>query len=150
MVLGQARRGPPEGKPAPPEQSSVTVDALAGSSCMCAAYGGLVGCAAVIARLALLHLNPGTVDGNVLVSSAAIGAMQRITPKGGGLDFGLGWFRPSHAGNGPAFVEHLGGGSGFFNVIRLYPQRHLGIVVMSNTTRYENEAILAALLDTAW
>ena len=46
------------------------------------------------------------------------------------FDLGLGWFRPSNARDAdPPFVEHLGGGAGFFNVIRIYPipwRRHRG------------------------
>jgi CubicO group peptidase (beta-lactamase class C family) len=115
-----------------------------------AAYGGLIGGVDDVARLALLHLNRGTVDGTRLMSPEATEAMRVITPKGGRLDFGLGWFRPRSAAPGATFVEHLGGGSGFFNVLRLYPERRLGIVLMGNTTRYDHEAILAGILSAAW
>jgi hypothetical protein len=46
-------------------------------------------------------------------------------------------------------VEHLGGGSGYFTVMRLYPDRGLGFVVMGNTTRYDHEALLRDLLAAA-
>ncbi len=115
-----------------------------------AAYGGLGGGVDDVARLALLHLNHGTVDGTSLLSPEATNAMQSIIPRGGTLDVGLGWFRRHDAGDAPTFVEHIGGGSGFFNVLRLYPGRRLGIALMGNTTRYNHEAILAAVLRTAW
>lgn len=83
------------------------------------------------------------------MSPAATEAMQRITPRGGPLDFGLGRFR-RHDDRPPAYVEHLAGGGGFFNVLRLYPGRGLGIALMGNTTRYSHEAILSAVLRTAW
>ncbi|HET9139928.1 serine hydrolase domain-containing protein [Actinophytocola sp.] len=60
-----------------------------------AAYGGLVGGVADAARLAMLHLNDGVVDG------------MRLLPAG------------------------------------------LGIVIMGNTTRYDHEAILAAVIRSA-
>jgi hypothetical protein len=41
----------------------------------------------------------------------------------------------------PPFVEHLGGGAGFFNVIRIYPTRAVGIVVMGNATNYDIDAV---------
>jgi CubicO group peptidase (beta-lactamase class C family) len=41
----------------------------------------------------------------------------------------------------PPFVEHLGGGAGFFNVIRMYPTREVGIAVMGNATRYDIDAV---------
>ncbi len=52
---------------------------------------------------------------------------------------GLGWFRPaSQRDADPPFGEHLGGGAGYFNVIRIYPPRPAGIVVMGNATRYDD------------
>jgi len=60
---------------------------------------------------------------------------------------GLGWYRPRGAAG---FVEHLGGGSGFFSVIRLYPDRNLGIVAMANTTGYRHDTILEAIAKLDW
>jgi CubicO group peptidase (beta-lactamase class C family) len=104
-----------------------------------AAYGGLVGGAYDVGRLAALHLGGGAVDGVQVLSPEATAQMQRITPRGGRYDFGLGWFRPRGR---RGFVEHLGGGSGFFTVLRLYPDQGLGIVLMGNTTRYDHESII--------
>ena len=57
-------------------------------------------------------------------------------------DFGLGWFTPSAARHTqPPFVEHLGGGAGFFNVMRLYPSLGIGVVVMGNATTYDIDAV---------
>lgn len=77
--------------------------------------------------------------------------MQRITPKGGKRDFGLGWFQSrENAQQRLTFVEHLGGGAGFWNVMRLYPEDSLGVVVMGNTTRYDHESIGDALVRVVW
>jgi CubicO group peptidase (beta-lactamase class C family) len=114
------------------------------------AYGGLIGGVDDLARLALAHLNQGTADGVQLLSPTATAAMQQITPRGGGRDFGLGWFRTHSGDASSSFVEHLGGGSGFFSVLRLYPHQRLGIALMGNATRYDHEKIIAAILDTTW
>jgi len=38
-------------------------------------------------------------------------------------------------------VEHLGGGAGFFDVIRLYPTAGVGAAVMGNATKYDIDAV---------
>lgn len=116
-----------------------------------AAYGGLVGGVDEAIRFVLLHLNGGQANGTRLLSPESIAMMQRITPRGGKRDFGLGWFRSREvAQRRPAFVEHLGGGAGFWNVMRLYPEESLGVVMMGNTTRYDHESILDAIIKVTW
>jgi CubicO group peptidase (beta-lactamase class C family) len=111
------------------------------------AYGGLVGGA----RLVLLHLNGGRVGERRLLSAASVAEMQRITPRGGKREFGLGWFRSGEAGHkNPAFVEHLGGGAGFWNVMRIYPEQSLGVVMMGNTTGYDHESMLDEAARLVW
>jgi CubicO group peptidase (beta-lactamase class C family) len=85
-----------------------------------APYGGLVGGVSDAARLALLHLGNGAVDGVRLLSVRAAAEMRQVTPRGGPVDVGLGWCRPRGAAG---FVEHLGGGSGFFSVMRPGPRQ---------------------------
>jgi CubicO group peptidase (beta-lactamase class C family) len=115
-----------------------------------APYGGLVGGVADAARLALMHLGGGVVDGVRILSAQAVADMRRIMSRGGPTDFGLGWYRPRGRLAPPMFVEHLGGGSGFFAVMRLYPDRDVGVVMMANTTRYDHEAILNKIVSIAW
>jgi hypothetical protein len=68
--------------------------------------------------------------------------MREIVAPGRRFDLGLGWFRPAnHRADDPPFVEHLGGGAGFFNVIRTYPTRKVGIAVMGNATKYDIDAV---------
>jgi CubicO group peptidase (beta-lactamase class C family) len=115
------------------------------------AYGGLVGSVEEAARFVMLHLNGGEVDGTRLLSAESVAEMQRVTPGGGKRDFGLGWFRSREARHKrPAFVEHLGGGAGFWNVMRIYPKESLGVVIMGNTTGYDHESILEAILRIDW
>ena len=115
------------------------------------AYGGLVGGVEEAARLVLLHLNGGRVGETRLLSAESVAEMQGMTPRGGKRDFGLGWFRAGEAREKhPAFVEHLGGGAGFWNVLRLYPEESLGVVLMGNTTSYDHESILDTAVGLAW
>jgi CubicO group peptidase (beta-lactamase class C family) len=115
------------------------------------AYGGLIGGIEEAARLALLHLNGGQMGETRLLSAESVAEMQHTTPRGGKRDFGLGWFRAGEARQErPAFVEHLGGGAGFWNVMRLYPEESLGVVLMGNTTSYDHESILDAAVGVAW
>jgi CubicO group peptidase (beta-lactamase class C family) len=109
-----------------------------------AAYGGLIGPVDDAARFVHLHLNAGAVDGRQVLTADAVGAMQRITATGSKLDVGLGWFRErSDRGAGPRYVEHLGGGAGFWNDMRIYPDQRLGMVIMGNATAYDHRRILA-------
>jgi CubicO group peptidase (beta-lactamase class C family) len=48
-------------------------------------------------------------------------------------------------------VEHYGSGGGCYNVIRIYPDHDLGVVVMANTTHpYNYDAICAAAAEIDW
>jgi CubicO group peptidase (beta-lactamase class C family) len=116
-----------------------------------AAYGGLVGSVSEAIRFVQLHLNGGQANGTRLLSPESVAMMQRITPRGGKRDFGLGWFRSREAAQRrPAFVEHLGGGAGFWNVMRIYPEESLGLVVMGNTTSYDHESICDTIVSVPW
>ena len=115
------------------------------------AYGGLVGGVVEAARFVRLHLNGGQTNGTRLLSAESVAEMRRITRRGGKRDFGLGWFR-SHGARQrrPAFVEHLGGGAGFWNVMRIYPEELLGVVVMGNITSYDHESVCDAIVSVPW
>ena len=115
------------------------------------AYGGLVGGVDEAARFVALHLNGGEAFGTRLLSEESVTEMRRIVPIGGKRDFGLGWFRSREARDRhPAFVEHLGGGAGFWNVMRIYADQSLGVVMMGNSTSYDHESILDAIVGTGW
>jgi CubicO group peptidase (beta-lactamase class C family) len=106
------------------------------------AYGGLVGPAEELARFLQLHLRDGELDGTRLLSPQATAAMRQISVHGRRYDLGLGWFRPaSQRDADPPFVEHLGGGAGFFNLIRIYPTRGVGVAIMGNVTKYPIDAV---------
>jgi CubicO group peptidase (beta-lactamase class C family) len=113
-----------------------------------APYGGLLGPVDDAARFLRCHLRDGELDGVRLLSEANAQAMRRICVRGRSLDMGLGWFRRrEHRTADPEFVEHLGGGAGFWNVMRLYSTRGVGVVVMGNTTRYDIDAVARLALE---
>jgi CubicO group peptidase (beta-lactamase class C family) len=108
-----------------------------------AAYGGLVGPVTDAARVLLMHANGGQLDGVRILSDDAAREMQTIAVMGRPFDHGLGWFRrPSDRDRRPAFVEHYGSGGGYHNLMRLYPEPGVGVVVMGNSTSYDVDALM--------
>ncbi|MBM3667626.1 MAG: hypothetical protein FJW90_09155 [Actinobacteria bacterium] len=47
---------------------------------------------------------------------------------------------------GGGHLEHLGGGGGFWTMMRILPERRLGVVTMGNATRYDHERLARAAL----
>ena len=112
------------------------------------AYGGLIGPVTDASRFVRMHICEGELDGVRVLDASSARRMRDVQFPGRRFDFGLGWFRPSSARHAdPPFVEHLGGGAGFFNVIRIYPTRGVGIAVMGNATKYDIDAVAALALD---
>ena len=108
-----------------------------------ASYGGLIGPVTDAARFLELHVDPGAHPG--VLSEAAVVAMQQTTARGRKLDVGLGWFRRhSDPRNGRHYWEHLGGGGGFFNTMRVYPELNLGLVAMANATNWDHLTLIRA------
>ena len=114
-----------------------------------AAYGGLVGDVVDAGRFLRMHLRDGELDGNRVLGTRTAHTMRTINHPGQPFDHGIGWFRRP-AIRSAAWVEHFGAGAGFWNVMRLYPDRGLGVVVMSNSTRTYNFEPLFALLTASW
>ena len=117
-----------------------------------AGYGGLVGDVVDAGRLAAVHLGDGQLAGRRVLSPEGAQRMRTIATPGKPFDLGLGWFRPAATRDvSPAFVEHLGSGGGYCNVLRIYPDLDLGVAIMANTTRsYDHHAICTAVTTTAW
>jgi hypothetical protein len=49
--------------------------------------------------------------------------------------------------SGERYWEHLGGGAGFWTMMRVYPERELGLVTMGNATTYDHHRLAAAVLE---
>ncbi len=111
------------------------------------AYGGLIGTVQDAARFLQMHLRDGELDGVRILAPETARAMRRLDHPGKAFRHGLGWFRsPSDRPGADDWVEHFGAGAGFWNVMRLYPERGFGVVVMSNsTTSYPFDQLFALL-----
>jgi CubicO group peptidase (beta-lactamase class C family) len=111
-------------------------------------YGGLVGTADDAARFLQMHVADGSCDGEQILRPEVAAEMRRITMRGKRYDLGLGWFRPARQRNSvPDFVQHLGGGAGFFNCMRIYPTEGVGVVVIGNATKYDIDAVAELALE---
>ena len=72
--------------------------------------------------------------------------MRTMTTRGPKLQVGMGWFRRGrHPDAG--YVEHLGGGAGFWTCMRLHPDQHAGVVIMGNSTAYDHDVLARAAID---
>jgi CubicO group peptidase (beta-lactamase class C family) len=92
-------------------------------------------------------LSLGLANGTRILSPESVQQMQSITARGRKLDVGLGWFRRhSDPKSDEDYLEHLGGGGGFFNMMRIYPKRRLGVIVMGNATSYNHNLVAAAAI----
>ena len=109
------------------------------------AYGGLVGDVLDAGRFLRLHLREGEVNGQRVLSPPMARVMRDIDSPGKPFAHGIGWFRRPTTGKGD-WVEHFGTGAGFWNVMRLYPARELGVVVITNsTTTYDFDNLFERL-----
>jgi CubicO group peptidase (beta-lactamase class C family) len=97
-----------------------------------------------------MHLRDGELDGTRILAARTARVMREVDHPGKPFDHGIGWFRrPSDRAG--SWVEHFGAGAGFWNVMRLYPDRGLGVVLMSNSTRsYDFEPLFALLAEAGW
>ena len=115
-------------------------------------YGGLVGPATDAARFAAMHLGDGELDGVRILRPETAVDMRRISALGRRRDFGNGWFASAeHRSATTRYVEHLGAGGGFYNAMRIYPDRGIGIVLMTNTTKaYDHHQLFSRLIELEW
>jgi CubicO group peptidase (beta-lactamase class C family) len=115
-----------------------------------APYGGLIGTVHDAARFLRLHLAAIEDPSSSVLSPEGIAAMQLPTARGPKLDVALGWFhRRADKGAVSSYWEHLGGGAGFFNTMRIYPELKLGLVAMGNLTSWNYRALARAVADSA-
>jgi CubicO group peptidase (beta-lactamase class C family) len=113
------------------------------------AYGGLVGTALDAGRFLRMHLNDGELDGIRVLEPGTARRMRSIDCVGKPFDHGIGWFRRSSSPDD--CVEHFGSGVGYWNVMRLYPDRGLGVVIMSNGTKaLDFEPVMTRLVRGSW
>lgn len=137
LILPRGILGPPEGR-----FVALNPFLVEGS-----AYGGLLGSVADAARFMAMHLNGGEFEGVRILRPGSVAAMQTIRAAGRTLEVGLGWFRRgSPRSRGGPHLEHLGGGAGFWSMMRIHPQRRIGVVAMGNSTKYDHELVAKTAL----
>jgi CubicO group peptidase (beta-lactamase class C family) len=110
-----------------------------------AAYGGLVGPPCDAARFLQAHVRDGELDGARILSIDAARTMRTMVAHGRTIDVGMGWFRRGRVRSAD-FMEHLGGGAGYWTCMRIYPEVGVGAVVMGNATTFNHHAIVNAAL----
>jgi CubicO group peptidase (beta-lactamase class C family) len=108
---------------------------------------GLIGSAPDVARLMLAYLNGGSLEGASILTPESVALMTNTPP----VDkvCGLGW----HMGQGPAdarYIEHTGGGPGFATLMRLYPEKNLGVALLANGTNLDSAGLANLLASLDW
>jgi CubicO group peptidase (beta-lactamase class C family) len=115
-----------------------------------AAYGGLVGPIGDAARFLAAHLNDGAFGETRVLDATTAAQMRDITMPGRPYHLGLGWYqRPGAVTDPTPFVEHLGGGLGVYNTMRLYRDLDLGVLVMANSPGCDLEEVIAPVVAAA-
>ncbi len=112
-------------------------------------WGGLLGTPSDVAHFLQMHMNSGRYGDNQILQSKTVAAMQKMqkSTDGSPLGFGLSWeVGKNNFGN---YIAHGGGGATIEDVMRFYPARHLGVVVMSSFNGSQASKI-ADYLASAW
>jgi CubicO group peptidase (beta-lactamase class C family) len=113
------------------------------------AYGGLIGTALDAGRFLRLHLNDGELGGVRVLRPETARSMRTVDHPGKPFDHATGWFRRPTS-SPERYVEHFGSGVGYWNVMRIYPHRGIGVVLMSNGTRaLDFEPVVSRVLEAA-
>jgi CubicO group peptidase (beta-lactamase class C family) len=109
-----------------------------------APWGGLMGPADELTRFLDLHLGTAGAAGSQILSSKTLSSMRQVQRARDGqpLGWALGWVVRTEKGE--TLAEHGGGGPGIDDLMRIYPDRHLGIVVMANVNDYGVGRIMSA------
>jgi CubicO group peptidase (beta-lactamase class C family) len=106
---------------------------------------GLIGSTPDVARFMRMYIQRGSLDGELILSPESISLLTDTPPLNGR---GLGW----HIGdsNGARYLEHGGGGPGFATIMRLYPDKNLGIAILANGTDLDRAGLAELLAGMDW
>jgi CubicO group peptidase (beta-lactamase class C family) len=106
---------------------------------------GLIGPATDVAKLLVVLLAGGEMDGVSLLSPASD---QQLLSTRGIEGRGLGWA----IGEDPSglYLEHPGGGPGFATVMRIYPQQSLGVAILANGTDLKRDELATMMARIDW
>lgn len=106
---------------------------------------GLIGSAPDAAKLMMMYLNRGTLNGQLILSPESISTLTSTLPINGR---GLGW--AVGESDGELYLEHGGGGPGFAATIRLYPESGIGIVILTNGTDLDRDGLVDLFKSLDW
>jgi len=95
---------------------------------------GLIGPAADAAKLMIALKDEQILSAN---------SIELMRPNNGKRP--LGW-----AEFGEDWVQHRGGGPGFATIMRLYPEKELGIVIVANSTNLKSESLVELIANMGW
>jgi CubicO group peptidase (beta-lactamase class C family) len=109
------------------------------------AYGGLVGPVRDAVRFMGVHLNDGLAGTTQILAPESVRAMQTSHARGRKMEVGYGWKRRLSDRAPADFWEHLGGGGGYWSMMRIYPEAQLGVVSMGNATSYDHASLAEAV-----
>ena len=106
---------------------------------------GLIGPSSDVARLMMTYLNYGSLDENLLLSPESISLLTETPP----IDsHGFGW--SIGESKDELYLEHAGGGPGFATVMRLYPEKGIGLAILSNGTDLDRDGLMDLLASMEW
>ncbi len=106
---------------------------------------GLIGSAPDVARLMMAYLNRGALDGELILHAKSVSILTDTAPIDG---HGLGWFIGES--NNMHYLEHAGGGPGFATLMRVYPDKGLGIAILANGTDMDRSGLADLLAGMDW
>jgi CubicO group peptidase (beta-lactamase class C family) len=106
---------------------------------------GLIGPASDVAKFMRMYLNDGTLDGESILRPESIAMLTDTTPI---ETRGLGWY--INESNGERYIDHAGGGAGFATIMRIYPERNLGIAVLANSTDLQRDKLVELIKGLDW
>ena len=106
---------------------------------------GLIGPSMDVARFMLAYLNRGSLDGNLILQPESVSLLTETLPIDGR---GLGW--AVGESKDELYLEHAGGGPGFATVMRLYPEKGMGVVILSNGTVLDRGGLMDLLAKMEW
>jgi hypothetical protein len=82
-------------------------------------------------------------------STALLSTQFRMPTGQAGYRQGIAW-HVYQIQDGRTYLRHAGGGPGFATEMRIYPENHLGMVIMGNDTTFPASLILDKAADIKW
>jgi CubicO group peptidase (beta-lactamase class C family) len=110
-------------------------------------WGGLRGTPSDVTHFLQMYINDGRYGDSQILQPKTVAAMQEMqtSTDGSPLGFGLSWWLGKD--DFGEYYYHDGGGAGFENTMRIYPDLDLGVVVMGSVSGYQKDKIAEGLVN---